>query len=160
MSNGHYHPNTLWNTVHRDDNVKLHISHRSGSEGPRHDPYHFDEFSVSLGVCSITVHVGLGEWIEVKPKAEPGQWPEPRGDRRSFSSWEELDATLKSLTGLSMEQLQSWEDEAHTPPEQCPQCGSELKVLGHGYAGECIIGCTREGCNYAWEEPINLSNIE
>jgi len=41
------------------------ISTRTGTEGPRHDPYSFTEITVEARGHRVTVHYGLGEWIEV-----------------------------------------------------------------------------------------------
>lgn len=41
----------------------LHL--RTGSEGPRHDPYHFDEYTVSTPEFTVTAHMGLGSSLSI-----------------------------------------------------------------------------------------------
>jgi hypothetical protein len=42
----------------------LRIERRTGSEGPRHDPYHYDEWTIRRdGFRGIVYHDGLSEWI-------------------------------------------------------------------------------------------------
>jgi hypothetical protein len=44
-----------------------HVSHRSGSEGPRHDPYHYDEYTLNRpNGDTIVIHSGLANWCKLK----------------------------------------------------------------------------------------------
>ncbi len=38
---------------------------RTGSEGPRQDPYHFEEISVDGRAGCVELHVGLGAWLSL-----------------------------------------------------------------------------------------------
>src|SRR4249919_3158745 len=38
------------------------VTLRTGSEGPRHDPYHYDELTVKRNNNTTTIHLGLGVW--------------------------------------------------------------------------------------------------
>jgi hypothetical protein len=40
------------------------ISLRCGSEGPRHDPYHFNELTVEGRNGTTTLHLGLAVWCK------------------------------------------------------------------------------------------------
>lgn len=43
------------------------VQHRSGQEGPRHDPYHFDEFTLNRpNGDTIVLHTGLATWARLQ----------------------------------------------------------------------------------------------
>lgn len=80
---------------------------RTGSEGPAHDPYGYQEieFTRTDGVV-VTLHSGLGEWCEV-------YFP----NRKEFRSWSwDNDAAVKAfqdLTGLHPMQAVRINDRLH-----------------------------------------------
>lgn len=54
-----------------------HSSQRSGSEGPRHDPYGYIEYTFSLFGLAITLHAGLGDYVIVESdhrRTAPCNW--------------------------------------------------------------------------------------
>jgi hypothetical protein len=51
----------------------LRISVKTGSEGPRHDPYHYEEFTVERNGAKFMEHCGLAHYVEM---FEPG-WAKP-----------------------------------------------------------------------------------
>lgn len=44
------------------------ISHKTGVEGPRHDPYSFDEWVLEHGGLTYKVHSGLNVWIAINTR--------------------------------------------------------------------------------------------
>jgi hypothetical protein len=40
------------------------ISMRTGSEGPSYDPYHYEEMTVVGRSGTVTLHTGLGMWLQ------------------------------------------------------------------------------------------------
>ena len=40
------------------------ISKKTGTEGPKHDPYSFEEFIYECNGKVTTLHMGLGVWME------------------------------------------------------------------------------------------------
>jgi hypothetical protein len=46
--------------------TQLQITHRFGAEGPRHDPYGFDEWIVTIeDGRKAVMHIGLGVWAKI-----------------------------------------------------------------------------------------------
>lgn len=39
------------------------VSYRTGNEGPRHDPYHYEEMTVERDGQTVTLHMGLGTYV-------------------------------------------------------------------------------------------------
>lgn len=44
----------------------LQIERVTGTEGPRHDPYSYEEWIFDRGHGEVVYHVGLSEWIEYR----------------------------------------------------------------------------------------------
>jgi hypothetical protein len=86
--------------------TKRKMSHRSGSEGPRHDPYHYDEFTlveVNDGVTrTVTLRAGLGIRIEVNGKVMI----------EGYDS-EDVVGIFEELTGLSMDKFRRSYNRVH-----------------------------------------------
>lgn len=38
---------------------------QTGAEGPLHDPYHYEERTVTVNDRTYTLHTGLGTWLKV-----------------------------------------------------------------------------------------------
>jgi len=41
---------------------------KGGGEGPKHDPYHYNEYSFEFKGKKYIIHLGLAQWIEVNSK--------------------------------------------------------------------------------------------
>ena len=41
------------------------LTRRTGSEGPRHDPYSYTEWTVKRGERHVTLHLGLATWVKI-----------------------------------------------------------------------------------------------
>jgi hypothetical protein len=70
------------------------ISTRTGTEGPRHDPYSFTEITVEARGHRVTVHYGLGEWIEVD------------GTGERLMALPDASCVMEALTGLTLAQAE------------------------------------------------------
>jgi hypothetical protein len=77
----------------------LTVALRTGSEGPRHDPYHYEEWTIRRsGYRGLTYHTGLTSWV----KYRNGKiWTHCDGDR------ELLDVTFRTHTGFTFAE---WRD--------------------------------------------------
>jgi hypothetical protein len=83
------------------------IHNSSGTEGPRSDPYHYDEWDISLPGYHIEVHLGLAEWIKVN------------GTRlvEFDQAFDKIDEYVKSITGKDLREIEAqyrfwhWNDE-------------------------------------------------
>ncbi len=52
-------------------NPTKNIVHHSGSEGPKHDPYHYDEyFGYNAAGYKVKLHLGLDNWIQIGGNAK------------------------------------------------------------------------------------------
>ncbi len=75
--------------------TKLH--HRSGSEGPHYDPYHYDEWEVTRLGRTVTIHSGLANWVEIDypgfPTVHINEWNVVNG-------YKDLDTLFEVLTGM------------------------------------------------------------
>lgn len=50
--------------------TKRELDVRTGSEGPRHDPYGFEERIVYVNDITVKLHTGLGVWCKAFAKAD------------------------------------------------------------------------------------------
>ena len=81
------------------------IKHRSGSEGPKYDPYAFDEWTVIRLDREVTIHSGLANWIKIQYEGHP----EVRIDEwNCVNGWLDLHTLFEVLTGLSAGQCERY----------------------------------------------------
>lgn len=108
------------------------VTMKTGSEGPRHDPYSYTEVTVrgTLGKrkIDITLHEGLAEWVKLgnrKPAYE-SQTYRPR-------------AAFERLVGVRYTAL----ERALNRPRQC--CNKPRLESQSGFPGETLTVCIH--CN-------------
>jgi len=110
---------------------KLKVWVKSGSEGPRHDPYAYEELEVKTPQGHVILHNGLGTWlvnngvqIEVPPT--------------NSEKWLRTEAFTK-LTGYTTEQLGriAWKLSS-----RCRKCGGREFYSASGYPGETFECCS------------------
>src|SRR5687767_7330885 len=110
---------------------KLQVVRRTGSEGPKFDPYSFEELDVTTPHNTATLHFGLGDWGTINGK---------RLELRGFDEKEGLkflrEDFLRSITGFTLTQI---ERIAHRLKERCPKCGSRDFEQQDGFPGEYFI---------------------
>jgi len=84
------------------------LSKRSGSEGPAHDPYGWNEYTVTLNGRRYTLRIGgLGyNRLSIDGK----QTAEGYADQQSFY---DIMATWERLTGIEFSKFERWHDRAH-----------------------------------------------
>lgn len=129
---------------------KLQFEHRTGSEGPRHDPYHYDEWHVTTPKGEVVLHEGLGTWLKVNGK-------ELEHDRRfSYNDWERYlrETAFPIYTGYPLGQLQRL---AHRIKSRCRECGSRDFRSEAGYPGEYFDVC--EKCGHIQGGYFNESEV-
>lgn len=101
------------------------LSVRSGSEGPSHDPYAYEEFTLKLTNGSkVIVHAGLDEWVSKDGRKERG-----------------LDK-VEELTGLSLPALARLARKVEERPYRLHRKHGGYKEVA-GFPGEslCICKC-------------------
>lgn len=81
----------------------------------------------------VTIHMGLGVWLEVDGVTTQ--------ERHSGPSGKELQAEFERLTGISIGKFEEYHDRIHGPPDSCPHCGTKKLGCGSGWVGETVIFC-------------------
>jgi hypothetical protein len=112
------------------------ITVRTGTEGPRHDPYHFEEVTVERDDGrKVTLHLGLAVWSE----ASGGPLPE-RTDSEpdAFHMFERYSgvsyvAMMKAYRAIPLRRMK-----AH-------RCGMKYFRDVDGYPGETMTVCGKCG---------------
>jgi hypothetical protein len=113
------------------------LSHTSGSEGPRHDPYHYDEWTLTRQlqdgpIWKYVLHIGLDVTFEVTYDGRVvQQWD---ADEDGPGAWERL-------ARLPIAKLDAYYQRVHGPFNKCPLCGSHNLGGSDGFAGEPIQFC-------------------
>ena len=93
--------------------MKSQVTLRSGSEGPKHDPYGYQEITVTQGNVRVTGHIGLGLWIEDNITSR----------RMRFKSIEAMEVIFKELTGDTAENwIEKYEEEHRNDIEDPMGC--------------------------------------
>ena len=111
---------------------RLRASRRTGSEGPRHDPYHFEELRVDTPAGSTVLHGGLAEWI--KHEGHRMDWYDQDPQK--------ITDVFEKLTGYSVEFI---ERVARRLASRCRRCGGRDFHEESGYPGETFTVC--DGCS-------------
>lgn len=101
------------------------IQIQTGSEGPRHDPYGYTETTVTRsGGDVVTLHEGLGEWVEVNGK---------RFDQSCYEIFEHVAGITPRIAERVYDRRRS----------TCQNCGSRDLGAKRGYPGETFYICMR-----------------
>jgi len=111
------------------------LSFKTGSEGPAHDPYGYDEMTVTLnnGVV-VLYHRGLGSWLEVTfPDCKP-----IRHDGHDSAIYHRF----VSIVGYEPRDLEKFEARRLS---RCRQCGCRRTTSESGYPGESFEVCIKCG---------------
>lgn len=121
---------------------KLRVEKRNGAEGPKHDPYGYEEIHATVPGRQVILHQGLGTWLKVGPEKAPSrqlrelQFPYEPGhyeqhERACLAKFEEL-------VGFTIPQLERMQRKLN---ERCRKCGSRGTHTEHGYPGEYLEVC-------------------
>lgn len=115
---------------------KLRVHVKTGSEGPRHDPYAYREVTVKTPRGKTVLHEGLGTWL-----SHNGHTFKRRPKGMTYEQWEAWLRTDKfvKLTGHTIQQL----ERIHRRLEgRCRKCGGRDFTWESGYPGEELQVCT------------------
>lgn len=112
------------------------ISIKTGSEGPKHDPYGYTEITfIKTDGTIIKHHEGLGSWCEILDKNCI--------QRAEGSQASEL---FFLATGCTPNEARKYFNKAEQKRRSiCPECNSRNLEWHRGYPGEEILIC--EDCN-------------
>lgn len=114
------------------------ITLKTGSEGPKWDPYGYIEieFTKTDGTI-VTYHGGLAEWCKVECTD---------GKKYEINNLEEASILFKLETGLTPDEAESlyYQIDARKN-KQCQKCGSHKVEWQDGYPGEELLVCGKCG---------------
>ena len=127
---------------------------RTGSEGPRHDPYSYTEYSITRKGITTVLHLGLGCWLQVEidgkrfgERVQPDYhyWRENHiylnemGKADNMAEAEVIARFEKACGGL---RLRKFEDLMHRPKSCCSKPRLDWQA---GYPGESLCVCRNCG---------------
>lgn len=124
------------------------LFYKTGIEGPKYDPYMYEEYIVHRNGKEIILHLGLQEWIEIN------------GERQEVVM-KNLDEYLinpieifEEVTGLTLDKFKKYYDKIQNT---CKNCGCNKTYAISGFPGEIIYLCRR--CDSVVSSDVNLSGI-
>lgn len=124
------------------------IRYTTGSEGPMHDPYHYEEWSIKHTSptilktltnpdLKITIHRGLGEWFQLNTDYNEGTKFHKHHNKEVI--WDKaLNGYLEHVFGYNLTQIERIYRKVNRP--FCKECkvyprGYDIDILP-GYPGE------------------------
>lgn len=122
------------------------VTFRSGTEGPRHDPYHYDETTITTPGLQVTFHCGLSTYLMVNGNITRAHTPDER---------RELWQRFAELTGGTPEQWQHWQARRDS---KCRQCGNKRLTWVAGHPGETLKYCGK--CHHVAATHFDRSVVE
>jgi hypothetical protein len=111
----------------------LSITRATGAEGPHHDPYHFEEFTVQRHGNTVTSHLGLAEWIKFKSHGEKKYRIAEHMDGRA------MEEVFRALTGFTASEWQSFLRKLEKAKAKVHRYHDVQNVSG--YPGEHFVYC-------------------
>ena len=126
------------------------IELRSGSEGPRHDPYGYEEWSITRADGrKVTVHIGgLIEWV---------RYDDGRSKRQFDCADTNLLAKFEACAGVSLHAVRRAYSAAKARRVKYHPCGQKHIHWVLGYPGEELLAC--EQCGTIFDSEFNLSAV-
>ena len=126
-----------------------HFEHTSGSEGPDHDPYGYDEYTfTNLKGESVTLHRGL-----------KCSFTDTKGTTNVYFGEEYNTLPVKKFeefVGLSIRVVEKLIERTEHP-SRCPKCKSKQFEDIEGYPGETFTRCAK--CGEMLEYNFNVGAI-
>ena len=105
------------------------IEIKTGTEGPKHDPYGYDEITATRqDGASVTLHEGLAFWVSIDGVK---QWPD---------NWDEAQRVFQSVAGISVDAARKAHERIMTV---CKKCGGKDLRSVSGMPGETLNICRR-----------------
>lgn len=116
------------------------ITMHEGTEGPRHDPYHFEELEVARNRRRTLIHLGLGDWVQIGREKI----------RKDF------EGVFFARTGLTVAQARRAYERIHRVPKACV-CGATRSYFSTGFPGESFALCVK--CDAIRDYSFNESAV-
>lgn len=125
--------------------MKTTLDIRRGSEGPRHDPYSYEELILHRGDDEFKLHIGLTVWFKINGREVKIDYDNP-------------DEAWESYTEISICDFERAYYRVHGPKNKCPYCGSRNLEWFSGYVGEDMESCGDCG-KFLYCEPVTESMV-
>lgn len=123
------------------------ITIRRGTEGPRHDPYSFEEITVRRADGrSVTIHTGLAFWV----KASDGRI-EQRETGPAIALFVEVASITPHQAEKAVRELRDRQYRYHP-------CGMKYLKDAAGYPGELFVFCAM--CGDVIDAEFNIRAVE
>ncbi len=122
------------------------VVRRTGTEGPRHDPYAWTELQVENKSGTHTLHEGFVTWYEGADGV--------RHDQRNWTE-DDLMRMFERDAGFSISQIERIARKLHS---RCAHCGSHDFTSEEGYPGESFDVCCN--CGHVQNCSMDYSAIE
>jgi hypothetical protein len=127
-----------------------HIEIRSGSEGPRHDPYSYQEITVTRqDGREAMIHLGLAAWMTY--------W-DGRIQRKFDDQHEVLFNKFEACIGINPAAAAKVLEKARSNKIRHHACGHKHLHEVEGFPGETLLHCSK--CGSILDGDFNLSVIE
>ncbi len=88
-------------TTNHDANESK-IEYKTGLEGSVHDPYGYEELTITRGDSRIAAHVGLISWVAKQHRSWNGGWI---GNYNICESYEEFDKVFERMAGDTFDRI-------------------------------------------------------
>ena len=108
---------------------KLYVHLTTGTEGPKHDPYGYQEYAITTPNGVTVLHEGLGVWISFRGE----MLSTPHGEHYIRKHM------FPALTGYTVEQIERIHRRLK---DRCLNCGSRDFRSESGYPGETFDVCS------------------
>lgn len=117
---------------------RLTVERRTGAEGPRNDPYSFEEYDVRTDQATVVLHQGLGCWIQVNGSERECFY----GDRETTESQQ----AFARASGWTVQQIERIVRRASEAKWRCCPAGGHHETHSvDGYPGESLEVCVKCG---------------
>ena len=128
---------------------KLSVRRVTGSEGPRHDPYSYEELHADVLGNEIVLHQGLGTWLTINGTKVT------QPERMTHDLYEKTCRDIfEKFVGFTTTQL----ERIYTKRMSRCKCGSKSFTSVRGFPGEHLIVC--DHCGDIKTDYFCMSEIE
>lgn len=127
------------------------VAVRNGTEGPRHDPYSFREYTVERpSGAKAVLHVGLGTWAKVR-------WPDEYVEQEKWNEQRAI-RIFERVAGVSLHVLEKALEEREARKYRHHPCGRRNFEYARGFPGETFVVC--KTCGEVIDSHFDRSAVE
>lgn len=123
---------------------------KTGTEGPRHDPYGFTEITVDGRNGKVTFHSGLSTWLTQNTAFSQIKYT---GDEVTIAEFERLVGVTPQVAYLAV--LRNKQRKVRRHLRSCPKRKEVYEA--DGYPGESLLIC---GCGSVLDSHFDISAVE